>query len=442
MSALVAILLAQTFGDPSDSVLSDPARMSASVSYAALEVAPADGTGMGTVCACAAVTTAGGATITNTRASSAMCLKTGMAVAGIVDGDAVLCSTNTPRIESDGVALGPLVEEARTNTLLYSSALDNGAWSVASGGGASNPTITANYGNAPDGTATADRLEIPGCTAGGSYSLVLQSYTGTAAAWSTSMFIKGTSGSGTVLLISLDTVLVSGLFVSCSYNSSTWTWCGGPSAPLTKTFANAGSRVYIGCDNASGAVSGTSDTGAADVLVWNVQAEAGAFPTHPIPTTSAAATRAVDAPTINGNALGLPGAPLSLSAYVTPEWSSASAPAVSGIMEGQTGSASGVGWFFIGSTIRLQTLNSGSANLTSGSQTIVAGNSYKVSGVNSGGTSTIYFNGSIVAGPSATNSAAQPWATATGVGYAPVFPATLNGIISRLKVDSTATGGL
>lgn len=435
MAAVLALVLAQAplaMGP----VYSSPSLRPTGPSLAFFEVANATGTGMGSACACTAVTGAKGETLTWTRGSSAMCLKKGLATTGIANGDAVSCASNLPRVESDGTALGLLVEESRTNKLLRSSELDDAAWSIASGGGASNPTITANYGTAPDGTLTADRVQIPGCAPAGSYSLVLQSYTGTAASWATSMFIKGVSGSGTIILISLDATLVSGLFVSCSYNASTWTWCGGPSAPLVKTFANASSRVYFGCDNGSGAVTGTSDTGAADVLVWNVQAEAGTFPTNPIVTTSAAVTRAADSNAVDGT--NFPTS-FSLSAYITTEYSNVSAAYYYGIVEGQIGNASGVGFFLIGNAPRLQTLNGSSANVTSNALTFAAGSTHKLTGVNSGGISTIYFDGATVAGPTATNTPAAPWRTTTGVGVAPVFPGPLAGIISRVCLDASPT---
>jgi hypothetical protein len=295
--------------------------------------------------------------------------------------------------------------------------------------------IRDSFGVAPDGTTSADRVQIPGCSTGGSYSLVLQDYTGSVATWATSMFIKGTSGSGNILLISLDATLVSGLFVSCAYNSSTWTWCGGPGAPLTKAFANAASRVYLGCDNNSGAVVGTTDTGVADVLVWNVQAEAGAFPTNPIATTSATVTRAIDANAING--ASFPAAPFSVSAYMTTEFPSGLG--LNGaVLEGQVGSASGAGFFYIAGFLRLQTLNAGSQNISS-TPTVVAGNTYRVGGVNSGGNSSLYFGGALVAGPTAKNNTAAPWSGTTGIGYAPAAPFPANGIISRVCLDSSTT---
>jgi hypothetical protein len=51
-----------------------------------------------------------------------------------------------------GESLGLLIEEQRTNLLLYSAQFDNGYW------GKDNATITANTLVAPDGTITADTI--------------------------------------------------------------------------------------------------------------------------------------------------------------------------------------------------------------------------------------------------------------------------------------------
>jgi hypothetical protein len=49
---------------------------------------------------------------------------------------------------------------SRRQLLTYSEDFANAAWSVSTGGTGSLPTITANYGIAPDGTATAARVQL------------------------------------------------------------------------------------------------------------------------------------------------------------------------------------------------------------------------------------------------------------------------------------------
>src|SRR4029077_1644502 len=128
------------------------------------EFAPASGVGMGTACACTTPTGSKGETLTFARSSSATCLKTvGTAPQTIANGDMVTCTTNQPRVMpgADGTnILGLLVEDARTNSALRSQQIENAAWTAANAVVAA-PTITANAAVAPDGTTTAERVQIP-----------------------------------------------------------------------------------------------------------------------------------------------------------------------------------------------------------------------------------------------------------------------------------------
>jgi hypothetical protein len=85
--------------------------------------------------------------ITFTRASTATYVGS--------DGLIKTAATNVPRFAHDpvtGEGLGLLIEEARTNLLLYSEQSDNAAW------GKTNILTTANAVIAPDGTLTADKI--------------------------------------------------------------------------------------------------------------------------------------------------------------------------------------------------------------------------------------------------------------------------------------------
>lgn len=392
--------------------------------YSFFEFAPTSGAGMGTACACTAVTGAKGEAVTFTRASSAYCTKEGLATTGLTTTSMVQCSTNQIRVEADGSGvLGILVENAGTNVILQSEDLAT-TW-LTSASGVAAPTVTANQAVAPNGATTADRLQVPATTSG-QYSYMYQ--TGWAAATrTTSVYLKGNGTSGTINLLSGTTP---NACTACAYVADSWSRCALPSVGTASTF------VFLGNDSAS-AVCTTSSKGAQDVFVWGLQHETGAYATSYVPTTTAAVTRAVDVPTVAGATL--PYAKFSLAASVTEEWATATMPSYSVIMEGQTGNSSGVGFFFMpGAAPRIQTINAGALNLTAASQTVVAGTAYRVGTVSEGGNSSLYWNGSLIAGPTAKNTAAA-WATATGIGYGPAFPTASDSIISRVCLDPSPT---
>ena len=254
--------------------------------YAWFEFAPVSGAGMGTACACTTPKGAKGEALTFTRGSAATCTKTatgGLATSGIANGDVVFCSTNQPRVEYDSAGvLGLLVERTRTNYLLRSEELDNAVWTSFSSG-VPAPTVTANYTTSPAGTLTAERVQIAACPSSGNYSVVFQSGSW-AANSTTSVYLKGTSGSGSVTLYARNAGAAASIV--CSFTSTHWSRC-------SITFSEAATQVGVGCLNNVAPIGGT-DTGAADVLVWGAQHETGTYVTSYIPTTSAAVSRSAD----------------------------------------------------------------------------------------------------------------------------------------------------
>lgn len=251
-------------------------------SYAYFELAPADGAGMGSACACAAITGAKGETVTVTRGSNATCTK-GDFDDGIADGDLVICGNNLPRVSTGGTgSLGILREAGRTNTALRSQELDNTTvWTDFTGGGAAAPTRTANAATAPDGTATADRLQFAATnTASSQVSAVYQATgcTGVGTAVSRSFYVKGVSGSGTIAYYA-----GSGSVVTCNYVSSSWTRCRQENNTTSSGFA-------IGNISSGGNPSRLAN----DVYVWGAQCEVGASITSYIPTVGSSVARSSD----------------------------------------------------------------------------------------------------------------------------------------------------
>ncbi len=241
------------------------------------QFAPPSGQGMGAVCACTTPSGSKGEALTFTRASSGTCLKGGTTT-GIANGDLVTCTTDQPRVMpgGDGTgSLGLLVEETRTNSTLRSQEFDNAIWLQNSDSAPRNTTVTADQAVAPDGTMTADKLDLI-ATTGGQFSSRANTTACPATAQGISMFIKGVSGSGTIDVANNSTCL------ACAYNSTSWTRCVGSSAVVGVGQLSIG-NFTVNCGVARPTQS---------VYVWGIQCEAGTFATSYIATTSAAVTRA------------------------------------------------------------------------------------------------------------------------------------------------------
>lgn len=229
-------------------------------------------------------TTTGTATdfITFTRGSSA----TRVNASGLIE----TVASNTPRLDysSAGVAKGLLVEEARTNLLLYSEQFDNAYWTKYS-----LATVTANAATAPDGTLTADRVTGSGNNFSG-ISKDVASTSGTS--YTTSFFVKK------------DTANFCGFLIDAG-NFNGWVNLATGAvngAGFTATVTSAGSSFYrvvvsyvaSATTNASvwvfPADTNSTLTSTSSIYIWGAQVEAGAFATSYIPTTTASVTRAAD----------------------------------------------------------------------------------------------------------------------------------------------------
>ena len=150
------------------------------------------------------------------------------------------------------------VLRARYNLLTYSEQFDNAAWIKSNTGVASVPTVTANAGTAPDGTATADRVQysLNGGTASGDISNLYQTNT-TKGALTHSVYLKSFDGVSSYNMQIIDST--------------------GAGQPITVTGAwqrfsvsatSAGSINYA-IRLRGGATPTNSNT--ADVLIWGAQ---------------------------------------------------------------------------------------------------------------------------------------------------------------------------
>jgi hypothetical protein len=293
-------------------------------SGAFFEFATASGAGMGTACACTAVTGAKGETLTFTRTGNATCSKQGLATTGIANGDLVVCAGDQPRVESSGGVLGLRVEGARTNSVIRSQEIDNAAWVKQGSSPPVAPTVTANSSTAPDATTTADTLAFPAVSVAATFSIAYATITGTAASWSCSVYVRGASTSGTTYL-ALTPNSATFNTVACPFTTTGWNRCA-----VTATLTAAPWFVQVGVDLRDGAQAAQP---AQDVLVWGMQCELGAYTTSYIPTVAAGVTRNIESPAFTLSSAVGPSASIAASA----QWPSTAVGAVNYLALGNVG---------------------------------------------------------------------------------------------------------
>jgi hypothetical protein len=195
-------------------------------------------------------------------------------------------------------ARGLLLEEARTNLMLHSAAIDNAVWEGYNAGSGTDAR-TANSGTAPDGTNTATLCEIDRSSAGaGEWAQGLkQAFTGTAATYAGSVWLKAyeVGDVGRVITLAIgDGAVVQGI-VNIALTAD---WVRYSTTGLMT--ASAACDFFAGYVDTAAYPSATAQTGATNFLAWGAQVELGSFATSYIPTTTVAVTRAADIATMTG----------------------------------------------------------------------------------------------------------------------------------------------
>lgn len=207
---------------------------------------------------------------------------------------------------ASGSSEGLLIEEARTNLQTYNTQFDNVVWTK------TRMSVSADDVAAPDGTTTADKL-IPATDVSTTKS-IRQTVTVTAATdYAHSFYVKP---SGTMTRFGIVESSVSGNYGSfdCTGDGSVIATTG--SSGGNSTCVNVGNdwyRITFVCNGGGGGSAninlyvmdssyssgnpssyGWTADGTSGVHAWGAQSEVGVFPTSPISTYSATATRAAD----------------------------------------------------------------------------------------------------------------------------------------------------
>lgn len=265
-------------------------------------------------CYASGVTGSRGEALTFTRATARFCSTDGTSD----EATGVMCASGEACIKTLNSSRGLDIFRAGTNLALRSEEISNAAW-VKQGITSAAPTVTADAAVAPDGTMTADRVQVASCAAAGAVSNVNQD-TGAAVNFhSQSVWLRGNASTPTVSFCTY-----SAGTKSCVARTLTTNWKRYSRENVT---TNTGGNYFIvGCVNDSANYSGASDTGAADFFMWGAQVEAGSYITPYIKTVAATATRNTEIATFGAPGMLKEISPLSISGTRIGAATSASQP--------------------------------------------------------------------------------------------------------------------
>jgi hypothetical protein len=215
------------------------------------------------------------------------------------------------RFDYDPVTLAPrgiLIEEQRTNLLLYSAQFDDGAWTKPLS------TVSANSATSPDGAVNADKL-IPNTGVSvelgnlAPYCLQTLSKAASAITYTLSVFAKigefnairlDARDGGNTNRVGVTFSLINGAIIDSATAAGTFTNASAVSRAVGNgwylcalTFTTGTETTLRSFVNANNATT-TTGNGTSGIFIWGAQLEAGAFATSYIPTVASQVTRTAD----------------------------------------------------------------------------------------------------------------------------------------------------
>lgn len=282
---------------------------------------------------------------------------------------------NVPSVEPEGL----LVEGTSTNLLRNSADFTQATWTTAGA-----PTISVNYGIAPDGTLASQRAQMPsGAT------FIYQQVSGVAASGTTvtnSFWVRSNTGSNQTFRLWISYVAVADYYSANLTATTAWqrfTW-----TQVLPT--NASTSVSAG-------ITTNVATSALDLQIWGAQLEQAKTASSYIPTTAAQVTRSADSISI-ANPLTTSAFALALTAQPPGVWTDST-------------NLIGLGTFFAansayvytsGTGVGLNVFDSGGVNSKAyemSNASLSPGTAHRLAFVNpgSGGATSTYLDGSLTA---------------------------------------------